>query len=93
MGADCNEKCREFDEKGILANETSILFAALSGPGDDQVVKLLLHSGSLCDKASIDVLAEKKNQNLGLFQQLRERNVETRYITHFRELAIRANVE
>ena len=39
-GADCNEKCREFDEKGILANETSILFAAILGQGDDQVVKL-----------------------------------------------------
>ena len=56
-------------------------------------MKLLLDSGSLCDKASIDFLAEKKNQNLGLFQQLREHNVETRCIKHFRELAIRTNVE
>lgn len=52
-----------------------------------------MDSGSLCDKASIDFLAEKKNQNLGLSQRLREHNVETRYIKDFRELAIRANVE
>ena len=52
-----------------------------------------MDSGSLCDKASIDFLAEKKNQNPGLFQRLWEHNVKTRYIKDFRELAIRANVE
>ena len=68
-----------------------ILHVALRDGCDDDVVQLLLDSGSLCDKISIDMLASQSGEYLNVFKMLKESNVQQDAKAHFRELAVRAD--
>ncbi len=92
-GADCNIKtvCRP-DRGDVDIVTTSALLEALTDKPNWDIVQLLLDSGSLCDRESLDIMSAKEGGGFDMFRKLTEHNVEESHINHFRKLAIDADL-
>jgi len=92
-GADCNIEIRyEPDRETLNIVKSSALSEALIDRPNWDIVRLLLDSGSLCDRDSLDILSRKDGGGFEIFQKLTEHNIEESQINHFRKLAIDANL-
>lgn len=92
-GADCNIKIQhQPDREALNIAESSALSKALTDEPDWDIVRLLLDSGTLCDRDCLDVLSRKEGGGFGIFQKLTEHNVEESQINHFRKLALDADL-
>ena len=70
----------------------SVLFEALQVAPDYDVVQLLLDSEVLCDRYSIDHLYKGGPRGFGIFQELKDHNIEGNQIKYFRQLALDSNL-
>ena len=70
----------------------SILSEALREEPDWDIVQLLLDSGVLCDRYSIDYMYNGLSKGFGIFQKLEDHNVEGSQIDYFRQLTVDANL-
>ena len=69
-----------------------VLQVALEGRGGHDVLRMLLDSGSQCDKASIDILADKDDESLTILKSLTESNVQEDAKAHFRAICMDVDV-
>ena len=92
-GADRNTRDRyllDMDEGSF--EFPSILSEALRVEPDYDIVQLLLDSEALCDRSSIDRLYHGETRAFGMFQELKDHNIEGSQIKYLRQLAVDANL-
>ena len=78
---------------GVQYVSSAIIFCGkIRGEPDWDIVQLLLDSGFLCDRDSIDYLYNGGSKCFEIFQKLKDRNVESSQIEYFRQLTIDANL-
>ncbi len=92
-GADCNIKTQYRPAReDVDVVKSSALSEALPDEPNWDIVQLLLDSGSLCDRESLDIMSRKEGGGFDIFRRLTEHNVEDSHINHFRKLEIDADL-